>query len=100
MRMLSPLLFSIFLLAPLQALAQSGGVAGSGSGAAGVTTVTAGSPKATMPGPPGTNSAGTAQSSGRGATIGSGTGSAAEDENIRAENRKIDQKLKSICRGC
>lgn len=51
--------------------------------------------------PPGTNSLGTAQSSGpgSGATTGSGTGGAA-DATVNAENRMLDKKLKSICRGC
>ena len=65
--------------------------------------------------PPGTNSAGTAQSSGgalnrdSGVTTGSagmGSGKAATppatspDTAIREENATIDRKLKSICRGC
>jgi len=63
---------------------------------------------------PGTNSAGTAQSSGRanradGMTTGSaglGSGRAATapatntDDAVNAENRLLDRKLKSICRGC
>jgi hypothetical protein len=64
---------------------------------------------------PGTNSAGTAQSSGHasnrepGVTTGSaglGSGNAAPppapntDATINAENNTIDRKLKSICRGC
>ncbi|WP_128920941.1 MULTISPECIES: hypothetical protein [Bradyrhizobium] len=51
--------------------------------------------------PPGTNSLGTAQSSGPGSgvTTGSGTGGAA-DATVNAENRMLDKKLKSICRGC
>jgi hypothetical protein len=111
MRMSCSLIIAGALLLPLQAVAQSGSVGGSGSGTAGVTTGTAGSttgtagsstgsPKATMPPPPGVNSAGTAQSSGAGVTTGSASGSTAEDKKIRDENRQIDQKLKSICRGC
>jgi hypothetical protein len=64
--------------------------------------------------PPGTNSAGTAQSSGSapnrepGVTSGTalGTGKAAPppmpsgDTAINRENATIDRKLKSICRGC
>ncbi|WFU28229.1 hypothetical protein QA649_18995 [Bradyrhizobium sp. CB1717] len=51
--------------------------------------------------PPGTNSLGTAQSSGPGSglTTGSGTGGAA-DATVNAENRQLDKKMKSICRGC
>jgi len=64
--------------------------------------------------PPGTNSAGTAQSSGGapnrelGVTSGTalGTGKAAPpptpsgDTAVNQENATIDRKLKSICRGC
>ncbi len=63
--------------------------------------------------PPGTNSAGTAQSSGGapnrepGVTTGTalGTGNAAPptqsgDAAINQENASIDRKLKGICRGC
>jgi hypothetical protein len=65
--------------------------------------------------PPGTNSAGTAQSSGpasnraHGVTTGAaspGSGNAAPpatpntDAAIKAENNILDRKLKSICRGC
>ena len=95
------------LLLPLQAMAQSGSVGGSGNGPAGVTTGTAsgttGSPNApssaTKVNPPGTNSLGTAQSSG-GVTTGSASGSTAVDKKIQDENRDIDRKLKGICRGC
>ncbi len=63
--------------------------------------------------PPGTNSAGTAQSSGApnrepGVTSGTalGTGKSApppmpsSDTAVNQENATIDRKLKSICRGC
>ena len=103
MRMSCSLIVAGALLMPLQALAQSGSVSGSGNGTAGVTTGTApgttGAPKEAMPGPPGTNSLGTAQSSG-GVTTGSAGGSKAEDDKIQDENRKTDQKLKGICKGC
>ena len=62
------------------------------------------SPQSASP-PPGTNSAGTAQSSGRaqntaaGLTTGS-AGSQSSDAVIAEENKTVDQKLKSICRGC
>ena len=64
---------------------------------------------------PGTNNAGTAQSSGSGANTGAGvttgsagslgTGTAAtpntsSDAAINEENKTIDRKVKSICRGC
>jgi hypothetical protein len=111
MRMPIYLIIASALLLPLQATAQSGGVTGSGAGSAGVTTGTAGSSTGSsgttgsagsagaMPGPPGTNSLGTAQSSG-GVTTGSASGSTAVDQRIQDENRQIDQKLKGICRGC
>lgn len=62
--------------------------------------------------PPGTNSAGKAQSSGSGANTGAGvttgaagTGTMARpqadvDAAIHEENKTIDRRLKSICRGC
>jgi hypothetical protein len=65
--------------------------------------------------PPGTNSAGTAQSSGgaalnrqpgvtTGAGLGAGTSSAPPttnaDEAINKENKLLDNKVKGICRGC
>jgi hypothetical protein len=93
-------------LLPAQAFAQSGGVGGSGSAAAGVTTGTAkgsgatGAPDVRMPGPPGTNSAGTAQSSGE-VTTGSASRSTSDaDAKIRAEDPKVDQTIKGICKGC
>ncbi|MBR1269976.1 hypothetical protein JQ629_20895 [Bradyrhizobium sp. AUGA SZCCT0222] len=67
---------------------------------------------ARLPAAPGTNSAGTAQSSGPPANTGAGvttgaagTGSTAQphadvDAAIQQENRTIDRKVKSICRGC
>jgi hypothetical protein len=90
---------------PAVAFAQaSGGSAGSTRGAAGSTGGSVGSSGgvANSPAPPpGTNSLGTAQSSGPGSggTTGSGTGGGA-DAAVNAENRMLDKKLKSICRGC
>lgn len=88
----------IFALAaaPAASFAQTtGGAAGSGGPTGGV----ANSPAP----PPGTNSLGTAQSSGpnaaSGVTTGTGAGGAA-DATVNAENRMLDKKLKSICRGC
>jgi hypothetical protein len=65
---------------------------------------------------PGTNTAGTAQSSGSGVNTGSGvttgsgrsTGSGTSvtgpqrsgDAAINEENKEVDRKIKSICRGC
>ncbi|OAF06052.1 hypothetical protein AYJ54_20395 [Bradyrhizobium centrolobii] len=80
---------------PVASFAQAtGGTAGSTSGV----------PNAPAP-PPGTNSLGTAQSSGAnrapGVTTGTGSGaSAAADETVKTENQLLDKKMKSICRGC
>ena len=63
------------------------------------------------PSAPGTNTAGTAQSSGSGVTTGSarstGSGGAtvtgpqtSGDAAIGEENKEVDRKIKSICRGC
>ena len=50
---------------------------------------------------PGTNSAGTAQSSGGGVTTGSArSGRTSDDAAITEENKEVDRKIKSICRGC
>lgn len=122
MRMSCSLIIASALLLPLQAVAQtggvgSGGVGGSGSGTAGVTTGTAtgtgsttgsggtttgtgtGAPSVQMPGPPGVNAAGTAQSSGS-RTTGSASTNSDVDAKIRAEDSQIDKKIKGICRGC
>jgi hypothetical protein len=72
--------------------------------------------KIAQPPAPGTNNAGTANSSGSsgttasstttGSAAGSGVGGTAAtgpqqgDVAIDHENKKLDQKLKSICRGC
>jgi hypothetical protein len=60
--------------------------------------------------PPGTNTLGTANSTGSGATTGTAGGridgtvtpgpSMPGDAEIRAEDPKVDAKIKSICRGC
>ncbi len=87
------------LLASPAALSQ-----GTGQGA-GQGTASPLSPQPTSPPPPGTNSAGTAQSSGgspntrEGVTTGSAN-SQSVDQAIERENRSIDQRLKGICRGC
>lgn len=120
MRMSCSLIIASALLLPVQAVAQtggvgSGGVGGSGSGTAGVTTGTAtgtgsttgsggtttgtGAPSVQMPGPPGVNAAGTAQSSGS-RTTGSASTNSDVDAKIRAEDSQIDKKIKGICRGC
>lgn len=120
MRMSRSIIFASVLLLPLQAVAQgaggsTGGSAGSTSASPGAVSGSLSNPnpgsqispnnlnsagQPTLPNPPGTNSAGTAQSSGRGVTTGSASGSSAEDAKIRAEDPKVDKKIKSICRGC
>lgn len=81
---------------PAVSFAQAtGGTAGSNGSTGGV----ANSPAP----PPGTNSLGTAQSSGAnaapGVTTGTGAGASA-DAAVSAENRMLNKKMKSICRGC
>ncbi|GLR91968.1 hypothetical protein [Bradyrhizobium iriomotense] len=61
-------------------------------------TAGAGSPSGMAP-PPGTNSLGTAQSSGGTVGMGSG-GDRSVDQAVDAENKQIDKTVKSICRGC
>jgi len=87
----------IFALAATPAIAfaqATGGSTGSTSGIA----------NAPAP-PPGTNSLGTAQSSGANTAPGVTTGAASgpnhdADATVNAENRLLDKKMKSICRGC
>ncbi|MET4256946.1 hypothetical protein ABIC09_001878 [Bradyrhizobium sp. S3.12.5] len=87
----------IFALAATPAISfaqTTGGSTGSTSGVA----------NAPAP-PPGTNSLGTAQSSGAnrapGVTTGLASGAnASADATVNAENRQLDKKMKSICRGC
>jgi hypothetical protein len=102
MRMSHGLVIAMLLFIPLQVAAQTGGGSG-GVGAGGSGDVTTGiAPSRNSPGTantPGTNSLGTAQSSGRG-TVGSAGGSRAEDKQDQDENRRINQKLRSICKGC
>jgi hypothetical protein len=90
---------------PMSCLAQGGGAGGtSGSSTSGTTGLgnTGGAAQQSASPPPGTNSLGTAQSSG--ATTGTGRGAAAGDKStdavVEQENRVIDQRLKGICRGC
>ncbi|WP_082822264.1 MULTISPECIES: hypothetical protein [Bradyrhizobium] len=75
----------------------TGGSVGSTGGSVGSTGGFANSP---VP-PPGLNSLGTAQSSGPGSGVTTGTGGGeAADAAVNAENRQLDRKIKSICRGC
>lgn len=90
---------------PAVSFAQAtGGSAGSSGGSVGSTGGSIGSTggvrNAPAP-PPGTNSLGTAQSSGPGSGVTTGTGTGGEaDATVNAENRQLEKKLKSICRGC
>ncbi|WP_342728289.1 hypothetical protein AAFG07_17135 [Bradyrhizobium sp. B097] len=86
------------LLVPTVTVAQGTGT-GSGSPSSASTT----SPQVASP-PPGTNSVGTAQSSGRlntgeGVTTGAAS-SESFDKAIADENRSVDRRVNGICRGC
>lgn len=91
----------IFALAAMPAVSfaqATGGSAGSTGSSAGSTGGVANSPAP----PPGTNSLGTAQSSGPGSgvTTGNSSSSGAADATVNNENKLLDKKMKSICRGC
>ena len=88
------------LLAPTVTAAQG---TGSGTGSGSPSSASPTSPQVASP-PPGTNSAGTAQSSGRlntgeGVTTGSAS-SESFDKAIADENRTVDRRVNGICRGC
>ncbi|WP_354225942.1 hypothetical protein [Bradyrhizobium sp. F1.4.3] len=90
-------LIVIFGLAAMPAVSFAQGT----GGAAGSTTGVANSPAP----PPGTNSLGTAQSSGANTAPGVTTGTASganpdADATVNAENKLLDKRMKSICRGC
>jgi hypothetical protein len=98
------LLIGALLYSPC-ALAQIGGSPGGAASSSGVRSTTGiASDQARIP-PPGTNSLGTANSSG---VTGSGTvganrepkDSQAIDSEIQNENSRIDSKINGICRGC
>lgn len=87
----------IFSLAAMPAVSFAQGTGGTAGSSGGV----ANSPAP----PPGTNSLGTAQSSGKNAAPGVTTGTASgasrdADATVNTENRQLDKKMKSICRGC
>lgn len=91
-------LIVIFALAAAPAISFAQTTGGSTTGSTGSVA------KAPAP-PPGTNSLGTAQSSGAntapGVTTGAASGSNADaDATVSTENRQLDKKMKSICRGC
>jgi len=78
--------------------ANAGGLNNSGNDPSGAGNAS----RLAAPPPPGINSAGTANSSGPGAgvTTGSARSKTNEDAAIDAEDKAIDRKLKGICRGC
>jgi hypothetical protein len=90
-------LIVIFSLAAMPAISFAQATGGSTGSTGGV---------ANAPAPqPGTNSLGTAQSSGANTAPGVTTGSASgtnpdADATVNAENQLLDKKMKSICRGC
>ncbi|MDN5005817.1 hypothetical protein ACFQZO_33740 [Bradyrhizobium sp. GCM10027634] len=90
-------LIVVFGLAAMPAMSFAQGAGGSSGSTGGVTNAPAP--------PPGTNSLGTAQSSGANTAPGVTTGAASgtnpdADATVSAENRLLDKKMKSICRGC
>jgi hypothetical protein len=89
------LILAYGLLTVATASAQTGGSGGSSSGATGTT----GGSLGTSPAAPGTNSAGTALPGGGRGSMGSastGTGDPKADK----QNRRVDRKIKGICKGC
>ena len=93
-------LFATTAILLASAAAAQNAASGAGSPSSGSTR----SPQLAAP-PPGTNSAGTAQSSGgrlntgEGVTTGAASGQSV-DHAIAKENKSVDQRLKGICRGC
>nr|WP_246754403.1 hypothetical protein [Bradyrhizobium diazoefficiens] len=85
-------------------MGSTGATAGSTGGSAGSTggsRRSSGGVANSLAPPPGTNSLGTAQSSGPGPGVTTGSdGGGAVDATVNDENRMLDKKLKSICRGC
>lgn len=98
------LMIGVLLYSPY-ALAQVGGNLGGGNSSTGSRTTTGiASDQARIP-PSGTNSLGTANSSGvaGGGTVGANMepeDSRRIDAEIQRENLRIDSKVNSICRGC
>ena len=95
-RLLSILCVSAVVLVAVSAQAQVGNAPSGSSSAPGASTQgTTGLSSNT----PGTNSLGTAQSSGKGGG-GQAASSVGDDPGVQAEERKVGQSIKSICRGC
>lgn len=95
------------LICPVVSFAQSGGGSSAG-GSSSAGSMSAGTSGITgAPPARGTNSAGTAQSSGRGVTMRSARSKKRRSERhaygdaaINEENKDVDRRVKSICRGC
>jgi len=85
---LSQMLISTAVLAQ----ASGGGTSGGSPGAS------AGGSLGTSAGAPGTNSAGTAAPSGGGTTGSAATGTG--NPQVDKQDRDVDKKVKSICKGC
>jgi hypothetical protein len=90
------------LAMPADLHAQSGAGGGSAGSGAAAGSATSGAASTS----PGTNSLGTAQSSGSPVTTGMGRGAGADGTNkstdavVEEENKLIDRKVQGICRGC
>jgi hypothetical protein len=101
---LAQMLVVASLVCPAAALAQSAGRSGGGSAgsAAGSSTTPGIASGQSHISPPGTNSLGTANSSGvtTGMAGAEPTRSERYDEQFRAEDSKVDSKINNICRGC
>ena len=89
------------VLVSTAALAQtSGGASGSSSGSTGASSpgAASGGSLGTSAGAPGTNSLGTAAPSGSGTMGAAATGTG--DPQVDKQDRDVDKKVKSICKGC
>ena len=100
--MVAALLYPACALAQISGGNSGGGARGSSMGAGSTTGIA--SDQAHIS-PPGTNSLGTANSSGSpgGATVGANLepqDSRRIDAEIRDENSRVDSKINNICRGC
>ncbi|EGP07455.1 hypothetical protein CSIRO_2907 [Bradyrhizobiaceae bacterium SG-6C] len=73
----------------------SGGTGGSSGGSPGAAS---GGALGTSAGAPGTNSLGTAAPSGSGTTGAAATGTG--DPQVDKQDKNVDRKIKSICKGC
>lgn len=96
MRLIATGLVLAQIFASSAVLAQtSGGTGGTSGGSPGAAS---GGALGTSAGSPGTNSLGTAAPSGSGTTGAAATGTG--DPQVDKQDRDVDKKLKSICKGC